>query len=62
MKDVTALVLFCCTTNLIDFSIRSFRKFYPKMRLVIVDNTGIANHECTKSLKRYCETCINYLQ
>ena len=41
MKNVTALALFCCTERLIDYSIKSFRKFYPDMKLIIVDNLNI---------------------
>lgn len=58
MRDVTALVLFCCTKNLIDYSIGSFRKFYPDMKLVIIDNSGRERSEClmcTDALKEYCE-------
>jgi hypothetical protein len=59
MKDVTALVLFCCTKNLIDYSIGSFRKFYPNIKLIIIDNSGKEGPEClmcTDALKEYCKT------
>lgn len=58
MKDVTALVLFCCTKDLIDYSIGSFRKFYPEMKLIIIDNSGKGRPEgpmCTDALKEYCK-------
>ena len=58
MKNVTALVLFCSTAKLIEVSIESFRKFYPDMKLIIVDNSGKTRPEslaCTKALKEYCK-------
>lgn len=63
MRNVTALVLFCCTKNLIDYSIGSFRKFYPDMKLVIIDNSGTKREPegpmCTDALKKYCRTDKN---
>ena len=58
MRNVTALVLFCCTKNLIDYSIGSFRKFYPDVKLIIIDNSGKGRPEClmcTDVLKEYCK-------
>jgi len=40
LSDVTAVVVFCRTKELIDISIGSFRKFYPDMKLIIVDNSS----------------------
>ena len=59
MKNVTALALFCCTKRLIDYSLKSFREFYPDMKLIIIDNSGTNRPEgpiCTEALKVYCET------
>jgi hypothetical protein len=57
MDKVTALVLFCCTPNLIEVSIGSFRKFYPEMKLIVIDNSGKKRKEgppCTQLLQDYC--------
>lgn len=62
MKNVTGVVVFCCTPNLIDVSIKSFREFYPKMRLIIVNNSFDERQEglnCTKALEEYCKTDEN---
>ena len=62
MKNVTAMVLFCCTENLIDYSIGTFRKFYPEMKLIIIDNSGTTRPEgrrCISALKRYCKSDPN---
>lgn len=59
MDDVTALVVFCCCEKLIKPCLDSFRKFYPNIKLLIVDNSNVINHghclSCTESLKEYCK-------
>jgi len=51
LNDVTAVTLFYKTKDLIDLSIKSFRKYYPSIPLVIVDNSD--GDDCTIALRDF---------
>jgi len=57
--DVTAIVVFCCTPKLVEPCLSSFRRYYPNMRLVIIDNSKVDNcgegPQCAKALREYCK-------
>ena len=51
LNDVTAVTLFYKTEDLINLSIKSFRKYYPTIPLIIVDNSG--GDDCTIALRDF---------
>ena len=65
MRNITAIVVFCSTPDLVEPCLNSFRKFYPNMRLIIIDNSAMTSSKifkdgssgkmCTEALKKYCE-------
>ena len=60
MTDVTAIVVFCCTEELVRPCLDSFRSFYPDIRLIVIDNSRVKEQDhclsCTEGLKEYCKT------
>jgi glycosyltransferase involved in cell wall biosynthesis len=48
---VTGLTVFYKTPHLIDLSLKSFRRFYPDVKLIIVDQSG--GDDCTESLRGF---------
>lgn len=52
LSDVTAVVVFCRTPDLVDISVGSFRSFYPDMKLIIIDNSS-DNEEFVQVDKRF---------
>ncbi len=50
-RIVTGITVFYKTTDLIWISIGSFRKFYPTLPLIVVDNSG--GDDCTATLESF---------
>ena len=54
LDEVTGLILFCRTPHLIDLSLISFRRYYPEIKIIVVDNSG-KDKSCTNQLERCCD-------
>ena len=52
MKNVTGLTVFYKTPHLIDISLEAFRKYYPDMPLIVVNNSA-DDDECTEALRSF---------
>lgn len=63
MRNITGLTVFYKTAHLIDISLEAFRKYYPDMPLVVVNNSPL-DDECTEKLLAFTiEDCnINFVQ
>ena len=51
MKSVTGLTVFYKTPHLVDFSIKTFREYYPDTSLIIANNSP-EDDECTEVLRK----------
>lgn len=60
MKSITALTVFYKTAHLVDLSLKAFRKFYPKVKLIVVNNSP-EDDECTTALIEFAKEDKNTL-
>jgi len=54
MKNITALTVFYKTTHLIDISLKPLRKFYPKIKIIVANNSP-EDDECTEALLKFAK-------